>query len=73
MWVSEQMVIGQAWWPMLTNTRWQRHADLFEFTASLVYVESSRTSRVTKRDPVQKRSSFWGSEGHKERKEGRMS
>jgi hypothetical protein len=32
----------------------QRQADLCEFKASLVYRESSRTARVTQRNPVLK-------------------
>ena len=42
------------WWltplsPMLGR---HRQADLYEFKASLVYRESSRTVRPTRRDPV---------------------
>jgi hypothetical protein len=38
-----------------TSTQEQRHADLCEFEASLVYTVSSRTARTTQRNPVSKK------------------
>jgi len=41
--------LGQAWWctPLIPALRRQRHTDLYEFEASLIYIVSSRTVRTT--------------------------
>jgi hypothetical protein len=38
--------------PLITGLRRQRQVDLCEFKSSLVYIESSRTTRATHRIPV---------------------
>jgi hypothetical protein len=49
---------GWTWWHTpLILALWrqrQRQADLYDFKASLVYKESSRTARATQRNPVSK-------------------
>jgi hypothetical protein len=48
--------VARQWWhtPLIPALRRQRPWELSEFKASLVYRVSSRTARVTQRNPVSK-------------------
>lgn len=45
---------SQAWWciPLLLELGRQRQVVNYEFKASLVYTKSSRSARITQREPV---------------------
>ena len=49
-------VLYGKWWciPLIAVLRRQRHVDLCEFEAILVYIVSSRTARATQINPVSK-------------------